>query len=832
MAEDSLLEALVRPDDLTSFVEQKEIKFLAEHRAILLRLESTLNPFPASTMVGSAGDPVHLSLQGPDRVHPPNLVRTSDDPFNKIMVCLMTLCEEVVFLRGQAEGKFFTPLYFFGHTQNDDLEDWSDGLLEAQVGLMLPLLQEAQNFVVRVGRVVHSLVRQVRALLSGKFAGGFKEIKLGPVVCSLGDALRVLITLDTIIAGNRQLGVAWQKYKRLADIIRSDPGKFGHDSGAAGKFFELLSGLDQGLLQGKNFGTCIDQAFETPEELRGFLGLGGGAGAGKGTSAPPLWVVFFRETSLERMTGALGGVGGELESNESLQVVGQLGVYALYRVLVGGRASVEALSADFYSLWKGVCERCPLIVLWGGGRVVLKPEEFLLAHCNPPGGVQSKKLVPRDPTAVRAAASDSLEASLPALANTAHARLLAWLVRAGHVFSDSSPSRLPPFDEARARCFTVTQGLALAYSLQRTLSLTCAFTVNLSRPMKRKTLAPLARICELLKVIEATLSVHAAPLASSLPHVLREHAATLVEALAPLRLKSGLGKAGLMGSEVSRFMHASSELVLDLCTATESWSPARRVLLELALSGVCQKEGLATPAAISKVGDTVWAINFLSEHASHTAQACSTASLYFLRDLFPAMISSAVTVTGDAPHDLFPHHGSRLPFLFAALSDPAKMLARVVHLHPPPPPTRRVVRDGLVSSGAEAPLFFTGEEGGGGGEKPAPLNPATPAGVDKGLEGVPHLLTSYERYLHGILRADLIQPIAAIVEKDLRERAHAAQGTHKPSNLVSKPPIVYLLSLPPFRVISAVVDFRLEVTQYLEKTFYELSTIALHDWKT
>jgi len=88
-----LLEALVRPDDLTSHVLAKEVKFLASHKATLLRLEGALNPFPASPMVGGGGDPVQLSHQVPDRVHPPELLRTSDDAYNKIMVCLMALCE-------------------------------------------------------------------------------------------------------------------------------------------------------------------------------------------------------------------------------------------------------------------------------------------------------------------------------------------------------------------------------------------------------------------------------------------------------------------------------------------------------------------------------------------------------------------------------------------------------------------------------------------------------------------------------------------------------------------------------------------------------------------
>ena len=136
------------------------------------------------------------------------------------------------------------------------------------------------------------------------------------------------------------------------------------------------------------------------------------------------------------------------------------------------------------------------------------------------------------------------------------------------------------------------------------------------------------------------------------------------------------------------------------------------------------------------------------------------------------------------------------------------------------------MRDELLVSGESAPLF-------GGASAPAAAAKKDGSGaVDKGLDGVVHLLTSYERYLQGIRKADLVNPLCTLVERDLREQVHAAQGTHRASSFVSKPPLVYLLSLPPFRVISALVDFRTEVTQYLEKNFYELTTVALHDWKT
>lgn len=88
--------------------------------------------------------------------------------------------------------------------------------------------------------------------------------------------------------------------------------------------------------------------------------------------------------------------------------------------------------------------------------------------------------------------------------------------------------------------------------------------------------------------------------------------------------------------------------------------------------------------------------------------------------------------------------------------------------------------------------------------------------------------------LAGILRADVVHPLCRAVETDLRVHVHAVHLAHMepPSLKAGKPPLVHLLRLPPLRVLNAVFDIKTEVTHYLEKCFYELTTVALHDWKT
>jgi hypothetical protein len=786
----------------------------------------SLSPVPTTLPSPSAaqGDPVLLSGQPADRVDLYLLARSKDENFNKIMVTLTALCEEVSFLKRTAEAKFYAQLSLFGHSKHDDAEEWSDGLLEAQVGISLPLLQDASNFVARVHAVVYALVRQAHALFSREagFLAGFKEVKLSPLVCALGDALRVLLTLDAILRSNKALQPAWDKYKRLADIMRSDPAKYGADASRAGDFDALLKELDGSLIAGCTFQRCIDQRFESSKEA-----------AGSGLATYKEWL---RASCLEQLDGALAGIGNESETTEAQQAVGQFAVYALFRVLATGRVPQEALQKEFARLWKAQ-EKVPLVPLWGGKAIFLA-DEFLAQHAGV-AGLQPSKLVPREPRALRAATADALEAALPSIANVVAARTAAWLVRARMAFS-ATPivGRTPPGDILRSRALLVTQAVCLAFLAGRTLNTFVASTLFLGRSIKRRSVAPLARLAELSKVLEGALRSYSAPISESLPHSVRETGAALVELCAPLRLKAGAAKSKLLGDDPARFIEAATVVISDLVTSTESWGMSRRILLELCLSTVTQKSGICKPAEIEAVGRTTWSLGILADHAALTAKACDTSVLYWVRELMPGMVAATATTSGEAPLDHDCRHGERLAFLFAALSDPAKMLARVVHLPPAPEPAKRLVGDALlVSGGSGADAAAGGSSSSSSSESGSGSSAAAAPGssTDKGLSGVEHVLTSYERYLHGILHADIIMPLCRAVEADLRVHVHAVHLAHMEPPLLrghGRPPLVHLLACGPFRVVSALVDIKAEVTHYLEKTFYELTTIALHDWKT
>jgi WASH complex subunit 7 len=753
-------------------------------------------------------------VQPHERLEIFSLFRSSDPSFNKVCTVLAALVEEVEFLLHTAEAKFYAQLSLFGHSKHDDGDEFGDGILEAMMGRSVPLFQDTANYVARLSAVVLNLVRQLQALFGrgSGFAGGFREVKLKPVVVALGDALTVLATLDAVVTGNRVIAAAWEKYKRLADVMRADPARYGVDAAKAEAFDRLLGELDASVLSGSMLRRCLDQQFE----------------AGAGGDREGAYRDWLRDRALENVDSLVAALGGDLETTERHQLVGQLHVYGLYRALAGGRVPAEVLKKQLERLWR-VTEAVPLVQLHG--RYAWQPDRFLAAYCAVPG-VQLSKLVPKNPDAVRAAAADASEAGLAGAVNVLHARVTAWLIKADMALADHPlVTRQPPMDIVRARAILLNQAICLAYGANRTVTTFLLFQLSLGRDFKRKCIEPLARACELLKVLEGAVRAHAAALAETVTHVHRDNVIAIMDLFLPLRLKASAAKKS---DDALKYVAAATELVQWLCTGTESWTKLRRIALEIGLSVGLQKAAIAKDSEVGEIVRSAWQLSLLADYQVHMRRACDCGLLYWVRELLPSMVAAVCTTSGAAPADGDSRHGARLQYLFTAFSDPAKALALAVHLPPPPHAARRLVPDDdalvVVAGGGGA---GGGAGGGGAGGGAGGAGGAAPTAKHP-LADIEHVLTAYERYLHGIISHDLIQPLVRAVETDLRVTVHAVHLSHMepPSLKAGRPPLVHLLALPPLRVVGALVDIKAEVTFALEKTFYELTTVALHDWKT
>lgn len=807
--ENDLLEALARPDNLVEYQLDREISTLSTFRDQLIAVEKSINSSVAPVLDGP-GDAVAVSVQTAERRELFDLAATTDSGFNKVVTVFTALCEEVEFLKATAKGKFYAQLMLFGHSKNDDADEYQEGLLEAMMGRSLPLFQDAANFANRLNEVVLNIVWQLQAVHSSSagFSVALKEVKLRPVYLALGDALAVLLTLDTIIEGNSMISKAWEKFKHVAAILRTDPARYGTDPEKSIAFDSLLNDLDVSVASGNLLRRCLDQQFEVN------VGLS------------PTYRDSIRIRSTELISEFLTKIGSETETNESWQLVGQFCVYALYRMLpeVSGKSSLDVLKKQFEYLWK-TQEQVPFVVLYS--RLIFTADGFLFRYCSVPGlAPGAKSLSPANPIAARGKYADVLESALPAQANLLHSRVSAWVVRAQMAFADAPLlfNRQPPMEIVRARAVLVNQALYLAAGGQRLFSNFLCSQLSLGRDFKRKVIEPLTRISELLKVLEGSARSFSSAIAEVTPFIHRDNAIAIMELMLPLRLRAAsAAKNKIIADEQIRFVAASAELIQDLVIGTESWTTPRRIALDLGLSVVAQKVAGQKEAENAELSNSSSQLYIFHEFQPLMRSFCDCSLLYWVREILPAMVGVVCTVEGTAGNpDADSRHGSRLQFVFTAYSDAARILSVIIHLPPPPIATRRLVPDATSSAAAVLASSSSTSSSAAGAE------------IENGLFNVEHLLTAYERFLHGIIQTDIIQPLVRAVETDLRVMVHAVHLAHMepPSLRTGKPPLVHLLGLPPIRVVGILVDIKAEVTHALEKDFYELTTVALHDWKT
>ncbi|XP_061108676.1 WASH complex subunit 4 isoform X2 [Conger conger] len=101
------------------------------------------------------------------------------------------------------------------------------------------------------------------------------------------------------------------------------------------------------------------------------------------------------------------------------------------------------------------------------------------------------------------------------------------------------------------------------------------------------------------------------------------------------------------------------------------------------------------------------------------------------------------------------------------------------------------------------------------------------------LESCDQLLESYDTETMLVFKEHLLDKLCKEIEKDLRlsVHTHLKLDDRNPFKVGMKD-LAHLFSLKPIRFFNRFIDIKAYVTHYLDKTFYNLTTVALHDWAT
>lgn len=95
------------------------------------------------------------------------------------------------------------------------------------------------------------------------------------------------------------------------------------------------------------------------------------------------------------------------------------------------------------------------------------------------------------------------------------------------------------------------------------------------------------------------------------------------------------------------------------------------------------------------------------------------------------------------------------------------------------------------------------------------------------------ILERFEQEIYGHLKEFLLDPVCHAVETDLRLHIHSHfQLDDRNPFHVGLKDYSHFLRLKPVRFLDKMINVKSYVERYIEKTFYNLTTVALHDWRS
>ena len=216
-----------------------------------------------STLVAASAwqrqtDPISIHLN-PDERSMYQTVQTDNELFNKQDRHDRMKCS----FDGNGGAELFSDSTFKNFVgKEEESFQWRGGAADRA---RTHFLQELSNFVDRLNSVALSIVQQLACLYQGRqrmYMSTFKFVQPQAILEALGSTLATLITLDTIIVENELLMSSWQNYKKLIQAVRADPERYGMTPSRVNKYERMLVSLDQNVLAGNMFRTCIEQNFE------------------------------------------------------------------------------------------------------------------------------------------------------------------------------------------------------------------------------------------------------------------------------------------------------------------------------------------------------------------------------------------------------------------------------------------------------------------------------------------------------------------------------------------------------------------------------------------
>eukprot|EP00735_Rhodelphis_limneticus_P013774 TRINITY_DN7727_c0_g1::TRINITY_DN7727_c0_g1_i1::g.8316::m.8316 TRINITY_DN7727_c0_g1::TRINITY_DN7727_c0_g1_i1::g.8316 ORF type:complete len:1220 (+),score=387.87,sp/Q2M389/WASC4_HUMAN/40.43/0.0,WASH-7_mid/PF14744.1/3.7e+03,WASH-7_mid/PF14744.1/2.5e-148,WASH-7_N/PF14745.1/6.7e-108,WASH-7_N/PF14745.1/1.1e-06,WASH-7_C/PF14746.1/1.1e-61 TRINITY_DN7727_c0_g1_i1:76-3660(+) len=721
-------------------------------------------------------DPIHLLTEPREKTDCVDLVSTENVKLSKVMIVMSYLVWEAEELKRLAPSKFYAPLMLFGELPGNDTDNPVEGDLQISMGRMLPLMRDLSFFLKRVMSLATNTLFQICSLTDEGKAGisynkhYFRGANLICLFRALGQLLTILITVDEIVLQNEELLDGWGNYKRMMKTVHAEPSRFGlNGESELSRLEAWLISIDRDLLGGDIFRKYMEQLVS--KAMEGDCPVDLRSHTFLETFSKTLRMVFDR---------LYADIGTKKEIDERTEMVGFLGMLALH-----SRISGKPVDKKFYKNIYSSYKKLPAVILYQ--KVVFFPQDFLIHNIPPP----TRQLSPSDMNAARKDVLKERSTGFSKEVQSYFLQVTTWTAQMESSYlADVAGGDTKSLFQASMNL--ICHGALLARQISRALSDFINLHMAMSVPMTTSNMRAAGQCAEILKAIEMAFHGRTGMIAERLPHVMHLMAQNLLRRLKPLQFhlfaetKRASGKAragsifGSMGNvevnfNITHDMSSLVSMVIDLLAGCISRQ--RLTVVNVAWELFEQKArafNVISEDTLDKISTQLWKLNVICDVGRLVEESCDASILYWTQDFTRVLLA-----------DIYSHpaQAHRVQYILASFNDGARLLRCARHVENP-----SVLIDGLYKDTVSM------------------------------LEGT------------------IIDPLCRDIEDDLRLHIHSAiivqeleQRNPMKTGVRDLSPF---LTIRPLRIHNSEIDLKQRVAHYLNANFYNLTTVALHNWMT
>ena len=703
-----------------------------------------------------------------------DLIKPNGNFLNKVLITFSSLFCEIENTLTTSSLNPYESLYYlsmYNENPNNDAPEIKDGEAEEQIARMLPYLNELYEKITKLLSIAINLFNQLVALYSKNnqyYDKTYKYVNFSLPFDYLSLVLSYFLAIDTIVSNNEFLCPHWNKYMMMFHNVKNNPGQFNLSDDNKKKLEKMIKKINACILDKNCFNQCLRILFEKTGEM---------SPSGSGfapTIQNKVFLTHFTTYLKNKIDRLYTEIGSFTESNENIQVFQYMALLGLYIQLI---TKNDANQLDKNVLQKAWAIQKKIATIPIIGSTVFLIDNYLKTY-----PIYNSGNISLDPRNVLKKKMENFEvtlSNLKYLISNMRLNVMTWVTRMESDLFDPKVNLGNTegkqqieilVNKSNARIKLILNGLALANSLRLTISNVLETHVLHQKEMKPDLLPTLTTGIELMKVIQCEFN-------RMMPYIAVDMNVINRTLIAPIQdiLRKVINKLNdRLTSKKGKSDH--EQFYKDVLTASQMFyfssqavpSKMRRVIFQLCLD-VLSGRKMIDQTEINNMIFNFWKIEVLNQLSKEVSRACDCSFLYWYQNIFPTCLNS---IYHDKP--------KRLYFFALAVND------------------------------IELPLTFIKHKDNGG--------------ID--------LIKFQRKNILEMFEDNFLKEVCREIETDLRQQIHAVliEGLKVPDKTDRS--LVHYLKVKHFELFDIVVDIKRYVEEYLNLTFYKMTTLNLNDWKT